>query len=170
MRTDFKDNPAMSPKLYKYFDHYQNTVNYDYGIKSSIDDGKRVHKCKAWGSKVLCLNKVLEKIWTRVVLAKEQRCVKKLFTGQHWRLGSTGLKNKQINNQNNKVLVQTLKLVGIRKIIYFKKALKKFRKARHYVVYKTSHLDWSSPKSCISKRFPHCYRNILEKKKKEKKQ
>lgn len=42
MRTDFKDNPAMSPKLYKYFDHYQNTVNYDYGIKSSIDDGQRI--------------------------------------------------------------------------------------------------------------------------------
>lgn len=42
MRTDFKDNPATSPKLYKYFDRYQNTVKYDYGIKRRIDYGKRV--------------------------------------------------------------------------------------------------------------------------------
>lgn len=45
----------------------------------------------------------------------------------YWRLGSIGLKNKQINNQKTKVLIQTLKLVETRERIYFKKALKKFR-------------------------------------------
>lgn len=32
----------MSPELYKYFDYYQNTVNYGYGMKSRIGDGKRL--------------------------------------------------------------------------------------------------------------------------------
>lgn len=39
---DFKDNSAISPKLYKYFDHCQNTVNYGYGIKSWIGDRKSI--------------------------------------------------------------------------------------------------------------------------------
>lgn len=73
----------------------------------------------------------MKKIQNRVVLAKEQRCVKKLLIGQHWRLGSVGLKKKEINNQKNKVLVRTLKLVGTREKIFLKKALKKFRKVRH---------------------------------------
>lgn len=44
VRTEFKDNLAVSPKLNKHSDHYQSTVYNDHGIKSRIDDGKRVWK------------------------------------------------------------------------------------------------------------------------------
>lgn len=55
--------------------------------------------------------------------------------------------------------------MGTKERIYFKKALKRFGKVRHYMVYESSQLNWSHPNPLFLKEPPIATEIFGEKKK-----